>query len=138
MESKHLRMALLTPENHPGDYSGGLTFGGVPGVTCEKFGVLRARAGQEGDSSCRRQQPQATPPPTTLGAAVNCLHILKHPLQRASSCSPDSPGPCCRCTTSQVLALLEGRSVDATLLPQGTCSTISAAGSQLPASPVEK
>ena len=67
MRSKHLRTAPLAPKSRPSDYSGGLTSGGVPGVTCEKFGVLRGHADEEGDSSCSRRQSQAslTPPQTS-------------------------------------------------------------------------
>lgn len=105
MESKHLRMALLAPESHPGDYSGGLTSGGVPGVTCEKSGCreampVRKVTATAGDGSPRLASAHCRPA-SSLEAMVKCLHILKHPVQRPSSCSPGTPGPHCRCTMSQ-------------------------------------
>lgn len=145
MGSKHLRTAPLAPESHPGDYSGGLTSGGVPGTTCEKFGVLspakRATAAA-GDGSLRLASPHCRPV-SPLRAAVKCLHILKNPLQRPSSCSPATPGqqpPGCCCTTSQgpCSDCLRRGAWMLPCLPRVLAAPSAQPGTQLPESQVEK
>lgn len=92
MGSRHWRMALLSPKSHLGGNSGWSTSGGMSGVTAEELGGLRGHAGEEGKAAAGAGSPRlGSPhhrPVCPLGAAVQCLPILKHPSQLPSTCSP--------------------------------------------------